>query len=73
MATLSRGVASDLSSYYYRQGAAQQLRHSPTAMAAAAAALLASAEFDSRAGGKRPPGPEDRLLAAWSWRQLVRF
>ena len=61
MATLSRGVTSDLPSYYYQQGAAHQLRISSTAMAAVAAAFLAFAEFDSRAGGKRPPGPGDRL------------
>ena len=61
MATLTRGVASDLPSYLYQQRAAQQLRYSSTALAAAAAAFLAFAEFDSCVGGKRPPGLGNRL------------
>lgn len=61
MAILFRGVTSDLPSHHHQQGAAQQLPYSSTAIAAAATALLAFAEFDSRAGSKRPPGPGDRM------------
>ncbi len=61
MTILLRGVAPDPPSHHHQRRVAQQLRNSSTAIAAAAAALLAFAEFDSRAGGKRPPGPGEYL------------